>query len=535
MPNTIFPESTFLVALRILLFLGCRKYLLRSLYSDLQTLSSSDSTTPDDDDTPPATPSPDSGIELSSLPAPVTTPKSSKGKDSSRSDAHSLHASLSRAVFSLMFAESSMMFFVLMLQGLDVFSPRTRQLSWHFSLIFIMTIILVAVPLCISLILALSVSAKTSSSSTSRRHKYLLGPRICLSLIPVLLYLFALSKIPLPPALIASNVDIFTASLARLIVLGTLILGLLSGFGAVSTSWAFIPWLSPSRGVPTDQDVATAEYTLQSVRNDLRDRRAAADQQRRASAHDTSTSWFARLTPNFRGGDGLSQELRGLEALEYQMSRNVEALRARRDAAKYARTFRGRLVNAGAGLFAVYCVLRIVSCLINVLLPSRRAAAQSQTDLIADLLARALEFLPGSRARPDPAKVASLARQLSLALVGLIILTSVRRVLRGATRALRVTSRNLGASLMMLLLAQLMGIYLLSTIVQLRNSFPPPPAPPSSSPADADVNAGEANLFSTIPPFEVFGALFDWAVLLAAGASVLVRWGHERVNGVEDI
>ena len=74
---------------------------------------------------------------------------------------------------------------------------------------------------------------------------------------------------------------------------------------------------------------------------------------------------------------------------------------------------------------------------------------------------------------PDSAAITSLARQLSLVLVGIIILTSVRRVLRGATRvcvgkyficiishmlaqALRVTSRNLGASLMMLLLAQLM-------------------------------------------------------------------------------
>ncbi|KAF8064353.1 G protein-coupled receptor 89 [Lyophyllum atratum] len=511
MPNTIFPESTILVALRILLFLGCRKYLLRSLYSDLRSLSSD----PISDVTPPATPNTaqlDSGIELSALPAPATQSKSGKG--ASRSDAKFLHSTVARTVFSLMFAESSMMFFVLILQALSVFSPRTRQLSWQFSLIFLMAIILVAVPLCISLILAVGANSKVHGSSNPASRNCLLGPRIFFSLIPVGLYLFALSKIPLPPALAAS--DTFAASLARLIVLGTVILGLLSGFGAVSNSWAFVPYLTSSSGEPTDQDVASAEYSLQSVRNDLRDRRAAAEQ--RASSQADTSSWFSRVTPNFRGGDGLSQELRGLEALEYQMSRNVEALKLRRDAAVYSRTLRGRIVNAGALVFAFYCVLRIISCLINVLVPSRRASSQSQTDLIADLLARALELF----SHPDSAAIASVARQISLALVGLIILTSVRRVLRGATRALRVTSRNLGASLMMLLLAQLMGIYLLSTVVQLRNSFPPP--------ADADVN-----LFSTIPEFEVFGALFDWAFLLAAGAYTVIRWGHERVNGVEDI
>ncbi|KAG6838376.1 hypothetical protein C0991_012192, partial [Blastosporella zonata] len=65
------------------------------------------------------------------------------------------------------------------------------------------------------------------------------------------------------------------------------------------------------------------------------------------------------------------------------------------------------------------------------------------------------------------------------------------------------------------------GIYLLSTIVQLRNSFPPPP--------DAEIN-----LFSTIPQFELFGAVFDWSVLVSAGVSAFVRWGNEKVNGLKD-
>jgi hypothetical protein len=89
----------------------------------------------------------------------------------------------------------------------------------------------------------------------------------------------------------------------------------------------------------------------------------------------------------------------------------------------------------------------------------------------------------------------------------------------------------------------LQGIYLLSTVVQLRTSFPPPPPPspptPSSSltptlPGGAGSPPATANLFSTIPAFEVFGSLFDWSFLLAAGGTAFGRWSRERVDGVGD-
>jgi hypothetical protein len=73
---------------------------------------------------------------------------------------------------------------------------------------------------------------------------------------------------------------------------------------------------------------------------------------------------------------------------------------------------------------------------------------------------------------------------------------------------------------------------MLSTIVQMRSSFPPPPPSPDDIGADPDA---AKNLFSTIPAYEVFGSLFDWSFLLAAGASLVVRWGAERVNGSGDV
>jgi hypothetical protein len=109
-------------------------------------------------------------------------------------------------------------------------------------------------------------------------------------------------------------------------------------------------------------------------------------------------------------------------------------------------------------------------------LPSRRLASSSTNypDIISELLVYILSWVYTSR-YIKLEDVTPIARQLSLGFVGIMILTSIRLVLRGVTRvrnifififlnfhakvvrqALRVTSRNLGASLMLLILAQLM-------------------------------------------------------------------------------
>ena len=76
---------------------------------------------------------------------------------------------------------------------------------------------------------------------------------------------------------------------------------------------------------------------------------------------------------------------------------------------------------------------------------------------------------------------------------------------------------------------QSQGIYLLSTLVQLRTSFPPPIERPD---VQDDVGAEVVNLFSTLPEYQVVGSVFDSSFLFTAGASVVVRWFNQRINSV---
>ncbi|KAF8800296.1 hypothetical protein BYT27DRAFT_7227460 [Phlegmacium glaucopus] len=554
MTSIIAAETAALTIARFAIFFSCRKHLLRIFYSDLHSplspLSNSVPGTPDATITIKRHKNIDfeETIQLDSLPLPSTThsPKSPKFP---LNNTTYLHAAVSRIMFSWCFTESCMMFFLLMLQEFGVFSASTRLLNWKFSLFFILLCILVIIPFAISLLLTIG--------NLDRRafQRPMVRVRAFLSLIPVIIYLFALSHIPLPAALASS--DTATIALSRLIVLGTIILGLLSGFGAISNSWRFLPFISQPQGVPSENELDAAQYALTGIRNDLRLRREEAARREGSSACAETTSWFSRVGSSFRGGDSLNQELEALQVLEHDMTLNLETLRELRSIAQYSQTLKGRIINFGRRIFAVYCMIRIGSSIYNVFFrPSQRSSStKSYPDLITNLLSYLFSLRNQHMSSPPPGSgidvnadpgdtepkvndydyedlASKLARQLSLILVGIIILSSIRVVLRGVTRVLRVSSRTLAASLMLLVLAQIMGIYLLSTIVQMRASFPPPPTviTPSTPEVPSTTVTTTTNLFSTIPAYEVFGSLFDWTLLISAGASLLinyVRWGVE--------
>ncbi|KAI0742936.1 Abscisic acid G-protein coupled receptor-domain-containing protein [Daedaleopsis nitida] len=514
-------QTAIIVGLRASLFYASRRYILRHLYHDLQDLSGKTSVVVfDAGDT-----------ELATLPTPSSasiTPGVVRKRP--------FHSVLSRALFSLCFSETCTLFSLLICQALEIFHPRVRLLNWQVSLGILVTAIVLVIPLSYSIVLSNGTSTLGVPSSRQR----VCSMSLALYLIPNFLFLLALSYVPLPPAMPAHNVT--ASTLSRLTVIGTVILGALSGFGAIDTAWDFFPVFSQAtRAHPTDDEVRAAEAGLQRVRDDLASRQrdlrtleaSKASRLYTAVKNEAQSShWLYRALPTFQGSSessSLAQEVSGLQALEYEMSRNFEVLKQRQADVKFSKTIAGRVFNWGGRLFAVYCIYRILNSIFNLIVPrappsNPGESTSTSADVVSFVLAYMLSFLPFVDLPQD--KVAVISRQISLALVGVIILSSIRRVLRGVARLLRVTSRSLGASLMLLTLAQVMGIYLLSTLIQLRTSFPPPPARPDTEP-----DVGIVNLFSTLPEYQFFGSLFDGAFLLAAGSSAAVRWFGDRMVG----
>ncbi|KDQ23952.1 hypothetical protein PLEOSDRAFT_1114178 [Pleurotus ostreatus PC15] len=497
---------------RLFLVWACREFLLRSsLYADLQHLSAQTEGVVENDAEwvalPTFSPRPTSAGR-----SPPTSPKPSAPR-------LSLHSRLSRIAFSACFAESMTLVLLLVLQTLDILSSRTRLLNWILSQFLFIFLLLVLIPLVMTIVLSLG--ATSGKGNTAKRRAITI--RFVLNVIPVLLFLVAFSYVPLPDESLSA--DIRTSTLSRLNVLGTIVLGLLSGFGAISNAWAFLPFSSRSRAsIPSEGDIKSADLSLTRIRDDISQLRLQLQGSSVPSGAETSKdrgqgTWYSRFLSKFEGDDRL-QELKGLEALEHQMSLDLNALRQRRQTAIFSATLKGRLYNLSGRLFSIYCIIRVISSIVNIISSRSTSHQTSYPDLITQFLAYLLTHISSE---VNLADVARMSRQISLVLVGVIILSSIRLVLRGVTRALHVSNRSLGASLMLLVLAQLMGIYMLSTIVQLRSTFPPPPT-------DSKTSEEAQNLFSLIPKYEVFGSLFDWSFVVAAGATLVVRWGAEKMG-----
>ncbi|KAH9067998.1 Abscisic acid G-protein coupled receptor-domain-containing protein [Lactarius deliciosus] len=486
---------------RLGLFATCRRFIDQSLYDELKQISQSS----------PA----DVPVELDTLPQPTATQAS--GRTTSGNSFNSL---LSKTLFSLCFSESCTLFLLLMCQALDVFNTRTRLLNFQISLYTLLLNIIMLIP--VSLCVVSTAPLNSASLSFSRR-------RILVVLAPLFVYFLLLSYVPLPGVLLSEENRTFTLVTARYNVLGTVILGSLSGFGSVTTAWGYFPLsCGKNRHTPTQAEVDRVEQSLIRIRADLASKRKELTLLKGREASQTegvqkSTSWLSRVTPNFRGDNELSNaetELSALTSLEENMASELRYLQQRFAEAAFDRTWQGRLFVLMRHATGFYCIFRSLVSLSNVFLPAPHPTTPSDPRPGHDLLASTLFLLVPQPSPTTEANIIYATRQANLVLIGVIIIGSIRRVLRGAARALRATpaSRNRVASLVLLVLAQLMGIYLLSTLVQLRTSFPPA------------AEGADAGLFAALPAYETFGSVFDWSFLVSASLGVVVEWMRGRAQ-----
>ena len=100
---------------RVALFFSCRKFLLRTLYHDLRSLSSDELQSGGHERV-------DSDFELDGLPTPVAAIQINDSPKVTRHN--SLHSVLARSLFSACFSESCTMFLMLMAQGFAVFRAK---------------------------------------------------------------------------------------------------------------------------------------------------------------------------------------------------------------------------------------------------------------------------------------------------------------------------------------------------------------------------------------------------------------------------
>lgn len=156
---------------------------------------------------------------------------------------------------------------------------------------------------------------------------------------------------------------------------------------------------------------------------------------------------------------------------------------------------------------------------------STAASSSSSPDVISTLLAQTLHTLFSLEI-----DVATWSKQISLLFVGVLILGRLRVILNYLAQFFRAASAGISTSFLILFLAEIMTIYMLATLIQLRTSLPPSlaaggrEAAQTILPRQDPPPAPSPPLLASLPDFNiVFGSLFDATFLLSATATLLVR------------
>jgi len=162
-------------------------------------------------------------------------------------------------------------------------------------------------------------------------------------------------------------------------------------------------------------------------------------------------------------------QVRGLKTLHSTLSSILQSQRIKFASSQHAQTLKGRLSSCIGNLFAGYCIFRTITTGYNILFshPLRPREMRSQTypDIVTSILIWLLIPSPtlSDRVTDDsvnihgvegvreakvilgfeltPEWISSLARHISLLLIGLIVLSSTGLVMRGVNRV-SLTSYN---------------------------------------------------------------------------------------------
>jgi hypothetical protein len=370
-------------------------------------------------------------------------------------------------VFAATLALACVLFELICFEILGLLSASARWWSLRVDVALTLLLLLVVIPLYAARIALRALG---------------LAPRNSLiaALVVWLVFLYGFWRVGDPFPLLSAQHGFFSAAvgISRVGVVGVTVMAVLSGYGAVDAPRQYMSYfLRPVQA----NDVERAERQLMQTFDRLTKRRKRlalarfrADASGGAALSASSPGLLSRLLGGSGGGGGggggsgadsvvaLTNECRSLQSLASAMFVDVAALREEAARLAFAKTPRGRVYNVLGYAFAVYCVYKIVMAIVNIVFDRH-----ARSDPVTLGLEWALFLL---RIEID---VQFWSQNVSFALVGAIIVSSVRGFLQRVLKLFDSFSSVSSAHVMVLLIAHIMGMYFVSSVLLMRMSLPP--------------------------------------------------------------
>lgn len=358
-------------------------------------------------------------------------------------------------IFSTTFALSLTMFELIIFEIMGVMESKSRYFYWRLELTLLLLMVIVVIPIyiaywCVSFI-------------TFVPDKWVNA----LTTFIWFLYLYGLWRIGEPFPLLSVEHGIFTIeqAVSRIGVIGVTVMALLSGFGAVN-----YPYTSMSYFIrPVSQaDIVNLERRLMLNMDMIivKKKRIAIEMKKSKPSTSKAGLWaiLNSVTQRTIGTENIGQlrlEMAPLEELSRQIFLEIHYLRNMQERQKWAKTLQGKYFNVLGHFFSLYCLWKILICTINIIFD--RVGRKDPVTRGLEIAVHWCGF---------DIDLAFWNQHISFFLVGCIVVTSIRGLLLTLTKFFYRISSSKSSNLIVLLLAQIMGMYFCSSVLLMRMNMP---------------------------------------------------------------
>nr|CAG4650182.1 EOG090X06XN [Sida crystallina] len=379
---------------------------------------------------------------------------------------YEVHHHQVQLIFSVTFALSCIMFELIIFEILGILDLSFRFICWNVALYAMLVLVIVVIPFYIGYFIL----------STIRYAKK--GFLKLLSVLVWLFYLYLFWKVGDPfPVISSSESSLRLLSMeqgiSRIGIVGVTVMALLSGFGAVNYPYTSMAvFMRPV----TSNDIQSVERRLMQTmdmivvkkkRIALIERDAGRSKNRQIKENASSGVWSLLKSVAMVGSStaenlsALKLEITGLEELSRQLFLETVDLRTMEERLEWSTTWRGKYFNFLGYFFSAYCLWKIFISTINIVFDR-----VGKVDPVTRGLEIAVHWIGLS------IDVTFWSQHVSFFLVGCIVVTSIRGLLLTLTKFFYAISSSKSSNVIVLMLAQIMGMYFVSSVLLMRMNMP---------------------------------------------------------------
>lgn len=357
-------------------------------------------------------------------------------------------------LFSITFSLSCTMFELIIFEILGFLDASSRYLHWKLGLYAILFMLIVLLPFYIGYLII---------SNTRFVQTRLVKP-LALGAWLVFVYLFWKIGDPFPIMSTKHGILSMEQVISRVGVVGVTLMAVLSGFGAVNYPYTSMAYFMR---VVTATDVQNMEKKLLQTLDVIimKKKRMAIAQREKQSVSSRKGIWgMLQSVASMPGAEDIGQLRQSVEALEEfsrQLFLETVELHNMLERIEWSHTFKGKYFNFIGYFFSLYCIWKIFICTINIVFDR-----VGKVDPVTRGMQIAVHYMGFD------VDVKFWSQHISFILVGIIVVTSIRGLLITLTKFFYAISSSKSSNIIVLALAQVMGMYFVSSVLLIRMNMP---------------------------------------------------------------